>query len=402
MGSCCSCYWGVRYEGYFVDEEVNPVEVGGGSTVDNVHNVITIGDCGARVRLRGSTKLSSMYSQQGRKGINQDAMTVWENFGGERDVVYCGIFDGHGPSGHKVAHFVRDTLPSKLSWVFRDSQIKKKNLKGSRQGHGYDHDQVLTTWKARIIESFKETDERLDENASIDSYSSGSTTVSLLKQGDNLIIANLGDSRAVLGTKSKEDVLQPVQLTVDLKPQLSSELERIKRCRGRVQAMDHERNVYRVWMPDEDRPGLAMSRSFGDFCLKNYGLISVPEIYHRKLTEEDEFVVLATDGIWDVLTNIEVVRLVASVRRRTMAARILVARAVETWRYKYPVAKTDDCTVVILYFKKPPLFTISDLEKRQSSLKNPELENMIMPSTTDDDGLDTVLNCDVKEEENHE
>ncbi|KVI03271.1 Protein phosphatase 2C [Cynara cardunculus var. scolymus] len=376
MGSCCSCYWGVRYEGYFVDEEVNPVEVGGGSTVDNVHNVITIGDCGARVRLRGSTKLSSMYSQQGRKGINQDAMTVWENFGGERDVVYCGIFDGHGPSGHKVAHFVRDTLPSKLSWVFRDSQIKKKNLKGSRQGHGYDHDQVLTTWKARIIESFKETDERLDENASIDSYSSGSTTVSLLKQGDNLIIANLGDSRAVLGTKSKEDVLQP--------------------------AMDHERNVYRVWMPDEDRPGLAMSRSFGDFCLKNYGLISVPEIYHRKLTEEDEFVVLATDGIWDVLTNIEVVRLVASVRRRTMAARILVARAVETWRYKYPVAKTDDCTVVILYFKKPPLFTISDLEKRQSSLKNPELENMIMPSTTDDDGLDTVLNCDVKEEENHE
>ena len=114
--------------------------------------------------------------------INSEILNVFQNFGGERDVVYCGIFDGHGPSGHKVAHFVRDTLPSKLSWVFRDSQIMKKNLKGSRQGHGYDHDQVLTSLKARIVESFRETDERLDENVSIDSYSSGSTNVSILRQ----------------------------------------------------------------------------------------------------------------------------------------------------------------------------------------------------------------------------
>ncbi|KAJ9543512.1 hypothetical protein OSB04_023219 [Centaurea solstitialis] len=135
--------------------------------------------------------------------------------------------------------------------------------------------------------------------------------------------------------------------------------------------MDHERNVYRVWMPDEDRPGLAMSRSFGDFCLKDYGLISVPEIYYHKLTEEDEFVVLATDGIWDVLTNIEVVRLVASVRRRNLAARILVARAVETWRYKYPAAKTDDCTVIILYFKKTAIIYKTRLRKETSHFEEP-------------------------------
>ena len=50
-------------------------------------------------------------------------------------------------------------------------------------------------------------------------------------------------------------------------------------------------------MPDEDCPGLAMARAFGDFCLKDYGLISTPEVFYRRLTDKDEFVVLATDGV---------------------------------------------------------------------------------------------------------
>lgn len=52
-----------------------------------------------------------------------------------------------------------------------------------------------------------------------------------------------------------------------------------------------------MWLPDHDAPGLAMARAFGDFCLKDYGLISVPEVSHRLLTERDEFIVLATDGV---------------------------------------------------------------------------------------------------------
>lgn len=50
-------------------------------------------------------------------------------------------------------------------------------------------------------------------------------------------------------------------------------------------------------MPDEDCPGLAMARSFGDFCLKDYGLIAVPEVVFRKISNKDEFIVLATDGV---------------------------------------------------------------------------------------------------------
>ena len=75
------------------------------------------------------------------------------------------------------------------------------------------------------------------------------------------------------------------------------EAERIRKCKGRVFALEDEPEVYRVWLPDEDSPGLAMARAFGDFCLKNFGVNVIPEVTHHELTEKDEFIVLATDGV---------------------------------------------------------------------------------------------------------
>lgn len=58
-----------------------------------------------------------------------------------------------------------------------------------------------------------------------------------------------------------------------------------------------EPGVHRVWLPDVESPGLAMSRAFGDYCIKDYGLISVPEVTQRNISSKDQFVVLATDGV---------------------------------------------------------------------------------------------------------
>ncbi|GFP99249.1 probable protein phosphatase 2c 65 [Phtheirospermum japonicum] len=262
MGACCSCHrGGPGFEGFFVER---PEE----REVDDGNNFIMRGAKGALVRLQGSSKYVSMFSQQGRKGTNQDAMTVWESFLGDRDTFFCGVFDGHGPSGHMVARYIRDILPAKLS-----SSL------------------------SRIIKCFHEMDEELEADASIESYCSGTTSVTLLKKGEHLIMANLGDSRAVLCKRDENNQLLSEQLTVDLKPNLPDEMERIKSCQGRVLAMEEEPKVFRVWMPDQDCPGLAMARAFGDFCLKDYGLISTPNVTYRKLTESDEFVVLATDGV---------------------------------------------------------------------------------------------------------
>jgi serine/threonine protein phosphatase PrpC len=110
-------------------------------------------------------------------------------------------------------------------------------------------------------------------------------------------VGNIGDSRAVLATRDQDNALVAVQLTIDLKPDLPSESARIHRCKGRVFALQDEPEVARVWLPNSDSPGLAMARAFGDFCLKDYGLISVPDINYHRLTERDQYIILATDGV---------------------------------------------------------------------------------------------------------
>ncbi|KAL5130742.1 putative protein phosphatase 2C 52 [Glycine soja] len=130
---------------------------------------------------------------------------------------------------------------------------------------------------------------------------------------------------------------------------LIGEAERIKKCKGRVFALQDEPEVPRVWLPFDDAPGLAMARAFGDFCLKEYGVISIPEFSHRQLTDRDQFIILASDGVWDVLSNEEVVEIVSSAPTRSSAARILVDSAAREWKLKYPTSKMDDCAVVCLF-----------------------------------------------------
>ncbi|KAK6125994.1 hypothetical protein DH2020_040302 [Rehmannia glutinosa] len=389
MGACCSCHRGGNFQGNFFVEEDQSQE----REVED-ENIILRGDKGALVRLQGSSKYVSMFTQQGRKGINQDAMTVWENFSGDRDMFLCAVFDGHGPSGHKVARYIRDILPAKISLFKRSGIEENVDIDNENDHDGNENPEnknpVFLAWKARLIKCFEEMDEELEADASIESYCSGTTSVTLLKKGEHLIVANLGDSRAVLCTRDENNQLVSEQLTVDLKPNLPGEYQRITSCQGRVLAMDEEPKVYRVWMPDQDCPGLAMARAFGDFCLKDFGLISTPDVTYRKLTQSDEF-------IWDVLSNNEVVKIVASARKRSMAAKLLIDEAVRAWRYKFPCAKIDDCAVICLFFKRQrPLLTKSISEVTHLSLNYSELAaHSYAGSTKSDDGLDTVLNWDV-------
>ncbi|KAJ7950058.1 putative Protein phosphatase-2c [Quillaja saponaria] len=352
MGTCCSYEVSCgRYGGSVA------IDMYENESKDSDGNDVTYRDGGARARLRGFSRYVSMYTQQGKKGFNQDAMTVWEDFAGEKGMIFCGVFDGHGPHGHKVARHVRDLLPSRLSAAIRMSQ-----LKGCKyiDGHDYNNNgskcnMSLASWEGSFVKSFGELDEKLSQDSSIDSFYSGSTAVTVVKQGNHLMIANVGDSRAVLCTRGDNNQLIPIQLTVDLKPDIPAEAERIKNCKGRIFAIPNEPDVSRVWMPDEDCPGLAMARALGDFCLKNYGLSSIPDVSYRELTDKDEFVVLATDGVWDVLSNSEVIRIVASATTQSMAAKMVVKHAVRTWRFKYPDSKVDDCAVICLFLKSQPI-----------------------------------------------
>ncbi|KAL0288991.1 UNVERIFIED_CONTAM: putative protein phosphatase 2C 52 [Sesamum calycinum] len=327
---------------------------------DHVTTLQHLSSIPSRIFTNGRSSSSCIFTQQGRKGINQDAMIVWEDFMAE-DVTFCGVFDGHGPHGHLVARKVRDTLPLKLS-SFLNSFGSKQNGSGANCCSGNmksdvadpvkdtsTEDRVESLWREAFLKSYKAMDKELRSHSNLDCFCSGSTAVTLVKQGSNLFMGNIGDSRAILGSKDSNDSMVAIQLTVDLKPDLPREAERIKRCKGRVFALQDEPEVQRVWLPFDDAPGLAMARAFGDFCLKEYGVISIPEFSHRVLSDRDKFVVLASDGVWDVLSNEEVVEIVSSAPTRSSAARILVESAAREWKAKYPTSKMDDCAVVCLF-----------------------------------------------------
>jgi hypothetical protein len=179
-----------------------------------------------------------MFTQQGKKGVNQDAMLVWENFGSRSDTTLCGVFDGHGPFGHLVAKRVRDHLPLKLNSHMSTEDIcdnasrialidiaSEETPLSTDAGSDKEQeksDDFFAVMKDSLLKAFKVMDKDLRLHGNIDCFFSGTTAVTVVKQGRDLVIGNLGDSRAILGTRDSNNRLMPVQLTVDLKPNVPS------------------------------------------------------------------------------------------------------------------------------------------------------------------------------------
>ncbi|KAJ0080600.1 hypothetical protein Patl1_22328 [Pistacia atlantica] len=280
------------------------------------------------VNVDGSNNFASVFSKRGQKGVNQDCAIVWEqDFGCQEDMIFCGIFDGHGPWGHFVAKNVREAMPSSLlcNWqetVAEASVLPEIDLDSDKKHHRFN------IWKHSFVKTCAAVDQELEQHRKIDSFYSGTTALTIVRQGEFIIVANVGDSRAVLATTSDDGDL----------------------CKGRVFCLEDEPGVHRVWLPNEESPGLAMSRAFGDYCLKECGLISVPEVTQRHITSKDQFVVLATDGVWDVISNQEAVQIVSSTPDRAKSAKRLVECAVHAWKRKRKCIAMDDISAICLYF----------------------------------------------------
>ncbi|PWZ27485.1 putative protein phosphatase 2C 12 [Zea mays] len=317
------------------------------------------------------TVAASLFSQKGKKGPNQDAVILCQGFGME-DGVFCGVFDGHGRCGQLVSKLARDYLPFMIlsqrnalllgsdddgdGPAFSDASpaASSSSTDGSRSGQSSlapAPAQMLEEWREACANAFEAMDRELGVQARVDCDFSGTTAVCAIKQGEDLVVANLGDSRAVLATVSETGYLKAVQLTTDQKPNVPQEAERIKRCNGRVFALKDEASVPRVWLPDEDCPGLAMARSLGDHRLKRHGVVSEPEVAHRRVAPGDLFLFLATDGVWDVLSNEEVVSIVCATPRKQHASKAVAQAAAQRWRTRYPASRVDDCSAACLFLR---------------------------------------------------
>eukprot|EP01063_Lacrimia_lanifica_P035230 TRINITY_DN6664_c0_g1_i1.p1 TRINITY_DN6664_c0_g1~~TRINITY_DN6664_c0_g1_i1.p1 ORF type:complete len:640 (+),score=139.56 TRINITY_DN6664_c0_g1_i1:188-1921(+) len=220
-------------------------------------------------------------SMQGWRVGNEDAHNAILALPTCPDVQMFGVYDGHG--GHRVARFVGENLP----------KIIDVNLAKMAAGRAPDH-------IARALEkSFLDTDTSCCAQLPQDHSATTGTTVNcILMHGDSIIIANSGDSRAVLCRSGRAD-----RLSHDHKPDSPTELKRIKASGSRVS-------------PDARVEGmLAVSRAMGDFDFKQAGglpqehqaVTAFPDIETRARGPEDHFVLQACDGIWDVMTDEEAV-----------------------------------------------------------------------------------------------
>ncbi|XP_076920663.1 putative protein phosphatase 2C 34 [Bidens hawaiensis] len=302
---------------------------------------------------KGSSNYMCAYSKGVNKGINQDGFIVWEGFGGKEDVMLCGVFDGHGPWGHLVGKRVKKVMPAYLLHYWRENMAKCLVLMDGELCKKANFDR-FGVWKKSFIKACSTVDYDLEIHPVIDTFYSGTAALTMIREGDLIVLANVGDSRAVLGTALDDGSMKAVQLTVDFKPSLPQERERIYESGGIVCESDDEPGVSRIRaLIDEmpEGPGLALSRAFGDFCVKDFGLISEPEVTQRTLTICDRFVILATDGVWDVVSNEKAVEIVSSSEaERDEAAKRLVEYAATQWKYKRPGFAADDISVVCIFF----------------------------------------------------
>ena len=189
-----------------------------------------------------------------------------------------------------------------------------------------------------IENAFKETfvtvDESLKEEVLIEPLYAGTTACVALLRENKLFCANSGDSRAVLARKDSAGVWDAINLTVDQNPDLPAEQTRIEDMGGYVSPPPEPGLSARVWLDAEcTQIGLAMARSIGDHAVKQVGVIAEPVVSSHEVTKDDEFVIFATDGVWEFLSSEEAVKIVADNLHRgaTEACKSLIEAAAGRW-----------------------------------------------------------------------
>ncbi|MCQ2820210.1 MAG: protein phosphatase 2C domain-containing protein [archaeon] len=208
-----------------------------------------------------------------------------------------------------------------------------------------------------IQSTFIQENQSLLANKMIDSNLSGSTCVSVIYTPEKLIIANIGDSRVVLGKQMPNGSWEHEDLSKDQTPAVPEEAARIRSVGGRIRPMKDDDGSFigplRVYMKDKEMPGLAMTRSFGDYYASTAGTISCPEVTEHKFKEEDKFIVLASDGLYEFMESKEVINIIKDFYLKddiVSCIEFLYKESCRRW-IKEEGDTIDDITIIIVFFE---------------------------------------------------
>jgi protein phosphatase 1L len=234
--------------------------------------------------------------------------------------IFFGIFDGHYAPGGWVADYLsqnlyRSVLQNLYRSVWQNIFFRFNPGQALLQGFA-DMNQVLST----------------KPQARLRTLTSGSTAIVGLIKSGKIYIANLGDSRAVL---AKDD--QAVPLSKDHVP--ANELNRIKTLNNCEAEIENDKWVWNIYLPWENYR-TSFTRSFG-YLIFAPAIIQTPEILEHTISNQDQFLILASHGVWDVITSQQAVEIIRDavfrdfyrINRQEQAvdnlAQILVERAID-------------------------------------------------------------------------
>ena len=295
----------------------------------------------------GRVKNVGSYSQAGKSEdgftkINQDSFLVLQSEYNLKDFnIFC-VMDGHGNNGHLVSRY----LMKYINLFFKNN----KKMNASNQNEDSIYQRLKKSDYHILRRLFRHAERDLHKKSKIDANFSGTTCVMVAQIGDRFICANIGDSRAIM-IKTGNEI---VPLSIDQKPDDPEESKRIVQNGGEISQYEEngeKSGPYRIWKKGEVYPGIAMSRSVGDFIATSLGVVPEAKFIEEKIDQDCKFIVVASDGIWEFLDNKRVGEIVMPYYKNDDpdgACKALIKEATEWWNKEDIVV--DDITVVVVFF----------------------------------------------------
>lgn len=368
------------------DKTPPPTKTGSETTTSTKASAAVVGNCTIRY---------ACLSKKGRdpddaSKPNQDCYGVHETFcngNSNSDAAFFGVYDGHGPHGEASSQFVQQRLPD---------LVKKNIIKN--QNDTFSIDQV----HASLHKAHTECNDELRLSQINDSYS-GTTSITLYIHESRITVCNVGDSRALLGTKPKTTSagastrLQAVPLSTDQTPYRSDEAARCVLSGARILSFgqidpsskdDDDSEIEdppRVWAQKGKYPGTAFTRSIGDAVAEELGVFAEPEMLTLKLSQYEKLIVLASDGIFDVMSNQEVIDLCFQHKDDpTQACNAVIEKSHEEWLLNEECvdeesASYDDMTIICIFVDDVGDESVGDSDSAAAAASKDDVQ---LPSST--------------------
>lgn len=252
---------------------------------------------------------------QGRRDTMEDATTHILNYGSNPVQAFFGVFDGH--FGDRCALYLKKHLPDLI----------------------LTHKKFEEDINTALLESFVRVDHEflIEAKAQSPTMFDGSTGIVVVVRQNKIYVANTGDSRGVLCQGG-----DTVALSVDHKPELPKEQERIERNGG-------------VLLLGRVQGKLAVARAFGDIEFKDEEKLEAkwitaePDVLEFNIDEKTEFFILACDGLWDKISNEEAVKFV---RKHLIENKEDIKSVVQKLvQHAFDEGSTDNISAIIVSFK---------------------------------------------------